>query len=59
VCAVFSEASSRIAPLLTDPAEPLSAFGLAHMLRNPYPEQTDAEIHLLTTAATQHLQGPT
>lgn len=41
------------------PAEPVSAFGMAHMLRNHYPELTDAEIHLLITAATHYLQGRT
>ncbi len=56
---VFSEACSRIAPPLTHPAEPLSAFGMAHMLRNHSPQLTDAEIHLLISATTQYLQGRT
>lgn len=59
VRAVFSEACALSAPLLTDPAEPVSGFGMAHMLRNRYPELTDAEIHLLITAATHYLQGRT
>lgn len=56
---VFSEACALLAPLLTDPAEPISAFGMAHMLRNRYPELTDTEIHILITAATKHMQGRT
>lgn len=59
VCAVFSEACALIAPLLDDPAGTISGFGLAHMRRNRYPELTDAEIHVLITAATHYLLGRT
>ncbi len=57
VRAVFSEACALIATLLADPAGPISGFGMAHVLRNRYPELTDAEIHLLISAATHRLQG--
>lgn len=59
VRAVFSEACALIAPFLADPGETMSGFGMAHMLRNRYPEPTDAEIHVLITAATHYLQGRT
>jgi len=59
VRAVFSEACALIAPLLAEPAETISGLGMAHMLRNRYPELTDAEIHVLITAATHYLQGRT
>ncbi|MFN3593490.1 MAG: hypothetical protein ACK4TK_02245 [Thiobacillaceae bacterium] len=57
VRAVFGEACAVIAPYLVDGGPTLSGFGLAHMLRNRYPELADAEIHVLITAATRYLQG--
>lgn len=57
VRAVFSEACSLIAPYLVDGGATVSGFGLAHMLRNRYPELTDEEIHVLITAASRYLQG--
>ena len=59
VRAVFSEACAFLAPLLADPPETISGLGMAHMLRNRYPELTDVEIHVLITAATHYLQGRT
>lgn len=57
VRAVFSEVCALIAPLLADPSGSISGFGMAPMLRNHYPELTDAEIHILITAATNYLEG--
>jgi hypothetical protein len=59
VPAVFSESYALLAPLLIDPAETMSGFAMAHMLDNRHPEPTDAEIHVLITAATHALQGRT
>lgn len=57
VRAVFTEACGLIAPYLLEGGETVSGFGLAHMLRNRYAELTEAEIHILISAATRYLQG--
>lgn len=59
VRAVFTEACALIAPLRADPAATISGFGMAQLPRNRYPEPTDAEIHALTSAATNYLQDRT
>ncbi len=54
--AVFTQACTLLAPLLAGPAATISGFDMAHMLHNRYPELTDAEIHVLISAATNYQQ---